>query len=332
MRFLLSPSSLKLSVLIALSIFGFGCGSSPSNDSACLDQMQSSLTAIDQAEDAHAAEIDPGESAVRPGNQTVLLRGDPNRVVFLLHGFISSPYEVASLGKSLNAQGYTVVMPLLAGYGRSTYMAENTSSQEWLDQTQKQLTAAQGCGKKIQVVGFSLGALVETKLILEHPEIQSQVASLTLLSPALVVRHDSMMDAASVLFKFLNSTPSLHFLAKLARKLGNFDLDIPESHPDYYNSSLPLKTVTQLSNLAKSVDFSLFANVKMPIKVIYSESDHTINGASGLAAILAYQPNTTSFVIPYAEEVPHQLLLANTPGICDEITEQVTQNFAGANP
>jgi esterase/lipase len=305
-----------LSVFFAVFLNACGHSSTASAPAGCLDHIQHSLQNID----AQHADI-------RPGNASVLLRGDPARVVFLLHGFISSPAEVMSLGQALASRGYTVVMPLMAGFGRSTEDAENTTTDEWVQTTQAQLEASTACGSKVQVIGFSLGALLETKVLLDHPQLQDQVASLTLVSPALKIKNNSMMNVGAFLFRAITSTPNVSFLAGLARTLGDEDLNIPEAHPEFYNTQLPMRLVSNLNQVVESIDFSLFANFAPPVKVIYSESDHTVDGAAAYAGISVFHPNTTVMAIPAEKSVPHQILLADVPGLLSEVTNAVIENF-----
>ncbi len=289
--------------------------------------MEAQLKVLDSQEDERALKLDPELSRVRPGNETVLLKGDPQKIVFILHGFIASPYEVRPLGNALNAQGYTVIMPLLSGFGRSTNVAASSGSEDWLTHTRGQLEAAQLCLAKVQVIGFSLGALVETRVLLDYPALQDKIGSFTLVAPALIIRKNSLLSASASVLGPFNSTPRVTTLASMARRIGNHDLDIPEAHPDFFNTELPLSNIKQLTSLAASVDYPLFAKFKVPIKVIYSETDRTVDGLTGAQLISEYASGTTTFAIPLEANVPHQILLSNSPEVVKQTITEVTQNF-----
>lgn len=320
----------SLSILLGIFILS-GCGSPSAQtqalENACLDKMSTALSALDNAENNRSLKLDPNGGSVRAGNASIFLRGDPDRVVFILHGYLGSPYEIRPLADALYSQGYTVVAPLLAGFGRSTLAAAGTGSTEWLSTTQQQIEAAELCGKNIQVIGFSLGALIETKILLDHLEVRSKVASLTLLSPALKIRDHSLLSVTSTIFRVLNSTPSITFLASAARKMGNHDLDILEAHPEVYNSEMPLVNVKELTRLSASVDYTQFATFTLPIKIIYSESDHTVDGFTASSMVAQYLPSLATYAFPATANVNHQILLSDVPDAVNQAISEVLKNF-----
>lgn len=89
----------------------------------------------------------------------------------------------------------------------------------------------------VQVLGFSLRALLETKVLLENVEIMNHVGSLTLLSPALFIQKTSMMRFGESILRRVKPTPSVFFIAALAHKSSIFDLDILVANPGYYNTN-----------------------------------------------------------------------------------------------
>ncbi|MBC7397508.1 MAG: alpha/beta hydrolase [Bdellovibrionales bacterium] len=296
-------------------------------DNSCLSRMQSALRAIDEKENSRALLLDSATGQVRAGNESVFFKGSPDKVAFILHGFLGSPFEVRPLAEALHQAGYTVVVPLVAGFGRSTAVADKTTAEIWLESTRAQLAASELCGSKIQVIGFSLGALLETKILLKHPELRAKVASLTLLSPALKLQADSLLSVSASFFSVLNSTPRVSLLASPARKVGNHDLDIPEIYPDFYNNEIPLSNVKELTQLAASVDYSLFKDFGAPVKVIYSESDHTIDGASSLGLLRTNLPKVSASVLSAELNVPHQILVSWVTGAKEKVIAETLKSF-----
>ncbi len=55
------------------------------------------------------------DSSVSQINYSRILIGNNDTAVIILHGFISSPMEVFSLGEAINNHGFTVFMPLVDG-------------------------------------------------------------------------------------------------------------------------------------------------------------------------------------------------------------------------
>jgi carboxylesterase len=295
------------------------------SEAQCLAQMQEKLEQNARIENTRAQALDPVGGAVRPGNEMRFLKGDPDRVVFLLHGFIGSPYEVIPLGEALHQKGYTVVMPLIAGFGRSTRVAQQTTRDEWLDQAREDLLAARTCSKPVHVIGFSLGAALLTHLILEHPELRDQAASIDLISPALVLQKESMLNLSATVLKLINPTPSVQWMQSLAQKIGVQDLRIPLEHPEFYNSEIPLASVRELHQLLKSIDWKRFAELgPRPVQLIYSENDRTIDGDTAFEAISRANPAATRYVIPRSMQVPHQVLVSGVPGVLESVAARVS--------
>ncbi|MAN19260.1 MAG: esterase, partial [Synechococcus sp. EAC657] len=61
------------------------------------------------------------------------LSGGPVTVV-LLHGFTGSPAELRLLARALNAQGFGVEAPLLAGHGTRLEDLMEIEPRQWLEQ------------------------------------------------------------------------------------------------------------------------------------------------------------------------------------------------------
>jgi carboxylesterase len=108
----------------------------------------------------------------------------PDEVCVLIHGVGGSPQELQPLADALAADGYAVVVPSLAPSPLGTSRARKDPGQatvtSWITQIVPAVEAAQAEGRRVHLIGFSLGALLST-LIAE----QYRVASVVMLAPLL---------------------------------------------------------------------------------------------------------------------------------------------------
>jgi len=79
--------------------------------------------------------------------------------VLLAHGWLSGPWQVASLGKALSAAGYEIVyIRHKSWFGRFEVAVEAALAAAYVES-----------GQKLHLVGFSLGGLVMRAVAARHP-------------------------------------------------------------------------------------------------------------------------------------------------------------------
>lgn len=103
--------------------------------------------------------------------KTVFFRGG-KRAVILMHAYTGTPNDVRSLGRYLNNQGYTVLMPLFEGHGttRPEDILEAGPS-IWKKQLNDYLQEFQANGyNEVAVFGLSLGGLFAMSAVTDSTE------------------------------------------------------------------------------------------------------------------------------------------------------------------
>ncbi|MFA5536067.1 MAG: alpha/beta fold hydrolase [Bacillota bacterium] len=88
------------------------------------------------------------ESFFLPGNEIGCL---------MVHGFGSTPGEVAGLGQLLHQQGYTIKGTLLAGHGTSPGKMAKTSWRDWYHSLEEDIVFLRTSCSEVWVFGLSLG-------------------------------------------------------------------------------------------------------------------------------------------------------------------------------
>ncbi|MGX7031089.1 alpha/beta hydrolase [Vagococcus zengguangii] len=105
-------------------------------------------------------------------NEPLYFEGN-QRGVILLHAYTGSPNDVRSLGRSLNAAGYSVCLPTFSGH--ATEQPENILAQGpeiWAQDVKKSLDFMKAKGiKQIAIFGLSLGGVYATVSLAKYPEI-----------------------------------------------------------------------------------------------------------------------------------------------------------------
>jgi carboxylesterase len=103
--------------------------------------------------------------------------------VLILHGFTGSPWEMAPVCDALEARGYTVAMPVLAGHATAVQALGETTWQDWLQSAEDALVWLDGHCDVVHHVGLSMGALLTLLMARQRP--QERLGRIALLAPAI---------------------------------------------------------------------------------------------------------------------------------------------------
>lgn len=99
--------------------------------------------------------------------------------VLLIHGLTGSPFEMKYLARKLNAAGFTVKGPCLAGHGRTLADLRKTRWQDWYQTAHETFNDLKRNYKSVSVSGLCMGTLLAICLAAEHGD---EVSALSLLS------------------------------------------------------------------------------------------------------------------------------------------------------
>ena len=105
--------------------------------------------------------------------------------VLILHGFTGSPWEVAPLSDALQARGYSIAMPVLAGHATTVNALNETTWHDWLKSAEDALAWLDARCDRVHHVGLSMGALLTLLLVARRPA--ERLGHVALLAPALYV-------------------------------------------------------------------------------------------------------------------------------------------------
>ncbi len=91
--------------------------------------------------------------------------------VLLIHGFLSSPAEVKSLGERLHAAGHHVLGVRLEGHGTSPWDLRSRNWHDWAASVESGFDIIRAFSESVHIVGFSTGGLLALNYASDHPNI-----------------------------------------------------------------------------------------------------------------------------------------------------------------
>lgn len=97
----------------------------------------------------------------------------------LIHGLTGSPFEMKYLAKSLNAAGFTVKVPCLAGHGKTLNDLRKTRWQDWYKTVRETYDDMKKNYRSVSVSGLCMGTLLAIHLASEHGD---DITALSLMS------------------------------------------------------------------------------------------------------------------------------------------------------
>jgi carboxylesterase len=244
------------------------------------------------------------DSSVKEINYTKILYGHNDTVIIFLHGFIGSPFEVYSLGKAINEEGYTVFIPLIKGFGGDTKLANAIKYSSWRLELQQSIDLLKPYYSHIILIGFSLGGTIITDFLLNNDYRDANINGVIFLAP---YYSPKMLggEFLNKLFSLFTDSISLRTLYGIS---GNQDILIPLSNPEYYNSDMPLKAVNEVIGLVKEIrSITPQSKLLLPSMLIYTQNDQTVNNKESVQLLNNFFENLTIVTFDKDKKVRHQL-------------------------
>ena len=206
-------------------------------------------------------------AAVLPGAETIDLQEEGSHGVLLLHGFGDTPQTLALLARRLSKSGYSVLVPLLPGHGRSPESFAKSRASEWIAAVNDAYAGMHARHDAVSVVGLSMGGALAVLLAGE----QSEIPALVLIAPYLGMP------------RFLRVAAATHWL--WGKLMGEMSARNPRSihDPIEREKNLAYGAVTgrelhELSQIVRGARKSL-GGVRAPTLIIQSREDPRLSPA-----------------------------------------------------
>lgn len=184
----------------------------------------------------------------------------------LIHGFSGSPPEMRGLGSFLAENGARVEGVRLAGHGTEPEELSDLTWRDWLQSAEEGLERLQRPGRKVVIIGFSMGGLLGLRLCVSHPE---QVVGIVTISSPIYFR-----DRRIHLIPMVRHVVPWH---EVKRPSLNTD---PEAHTRYHSyRRYPLIAVDHLLNLMRTTR-KILPEVRTPALIMHGVRDGVIHPRS----------------------------------------------------
>ncbi len=235
----------------------------------------------------------------------------PEEVCVLIHGLAGSPEELNPLGDALTAHGYEVVVPSLwgghaDGPGQHHREPGQATVTGWISKIIPAVEAAQKQGRRVHLLGFSLGALL-SGLIAE----QYRVASVVMLAPLLDYAGSNPLFqqiALAIKVNWPRTGAAQEALRGRLDKLGG----------------TPLKTARQLRRVVQMTKRAL-PQLACPLCVIHGDRDELADPRS---ARYIYETAASVYKeLHYVQGAGHMLLMDDA-----EVVNQLVLAFLSSLP
>lgn len=175
--------------------------------------------------------------------------------ILLSHGFIGTPQSVRFIGEQLAGQGFTVLAPRLKGHGTHYLDMEKCTHEDWYESLREGYLQLKARGKRVFVVGQSMGGTLALKLAAEYKDIEGVItinAALTL--PA---------------FEYLKTSSAPRFI-----KEGKPDIKAADVEEITYEKA-PVRAIRELQQLMAETP-AVIKQIQAPILCIKSFTDHVV--------------------------------------------------------
>ena len=216
-------------------------------------------------------EINQRQSIVTSGRPFIIKPKLQNgQCAVLIHGLLSTPAEVRTLGEKLAQQGYIVIAPRLKGHGTSPWDLHQRSWKDWQQSVQQSLKIAHCYSKEVHLVGFSSGALLALTLAANKA---NKIASITACSPPV-----NFKDPLINLVKTTHSTNKIIKSLVGIEGIFPFQENTPE-HPHINYRHAPIASINQLLQLIQQTKPRL-KKIQCPVLIIQADNDPIIDPSS----------------------------------------------------
>ncbi len=190
-------------------------------------------------------------------------KAQSDRVVLLIHGYKSSPFEMSEIATDLASSGISSYCVRMEGHGTSPFDMATTTRKQWMESCEIAYKILSLHFKRIDVCGFSTGGLIALKLGLKYEDIRSIIA----INPAL-----KLCDVRFRFVKFANFwSESLERIANSKKK---YITDTP-MYPKTNYAINHFSCMSELSELMNEVAGDLH-KVKTDILIVNSTNDPVV--------------------------------------------------------
>jgi carboxylesterase len=183
--------------------------------------------------------------------------------VVVSHGFTGNPTATRSLGQALAAKGFAVDVVRLPGHGTHWRDMQGTRYADWRGEVAGAVDARHAAGKRVVVVGLSLGGTIALDLAATKPEVSAICA----INPTILDRQGLLPKLAPLLETVIPVVT--------AGMAGLVKGDIAKGGDERAYSWVPTKAANSVLRELPRIRAGL-PRITAPVLVAYSPQDHSV--------------------------------------------------------
>jgi alpha-beta hydrolase superfamily lysophospholipase len=232
--------------------------------------------------------------------RSIYYQGSNGHAVVVVHGFNSSPHNQRDLILALAQKGYTVIAPLLTGYGVDAATSNKATFADWQKAVEDSVDVVRPCHSKVSLMGHSFGGSLVTHEVLSGRI--SNIAKVVSLAPFYKVSTPLLNSAVAQLssaYPTLSTTVLKQYVDTAAYE---FIIGGETGEADPSMPMLALQTVFDSQVLFKSAPTAKSAT---PILVVVSKADLVIENDYAQDFVTASFSNKKALVYPASLGIGH---------------------------
>lgn len=234
-----------------------------------------SETDIPADPEAWIAQRESAFSDIRPGDAKRIIWAGAKGVktplaIVYVHGFSASPAEIRPVPEEVaKALGANLFFTRLAGHGRDGAAMAAASAEDWLFDMAEAMAIGRRLGERVVVIGTSTGGTLAA-LAATDPALNQGLAGTVLISPNFGVHAPAqwILDAPFV----------EHWGAAVAGETRSFT-PLNAEQGKHWTTEYPTAALYPMARLIRAARGADYAQVKMPLLVLYAPADQVIDPA-----------------------------------------------------
>jgi alpha-beta hydrolase superfamily lysophospholipase len=266
--------------------------------------------------------VDPEFKRVRADNRPQYGLGTKKEVVFLIHGFMGTPFEMASIARRLHREGYYIYNGVIPGFAATALIANEYKAPEWTRWMNQEVARLETCFSKIHLVGFSTGGLLIHDFLSKNPNRPS-ISSANLIAP--------FFETAGMFNRFMTSIGRV-FLNTISTetvydKFGFPDVEVMVLDPLHYLTEVPMRAVEQIKDLGHmNMVRRQKSRIQVPTLALMSEEDQVIDTETSKKLIserYAYPELIEYPRVKGAKRRPHHIMVGSVSDVSSDVVTRV---------
>jgi esterase/lipase len=235
--------------------------------------------------------------------------------VLLIHGFLSGPAEVRSLGERLHAAGCHAIGVRLKGHGTSPWDLRERNWHEWAESVRRGYDIAKAYSQTVHIVGFSTGGLLALHHAATNPTVR--IKSVSSISAPVHFKNRNMVFV-----------PLVHHANKLVSWVNSegivpFTPNVPEN-PEVNYQHIPVRALYQLQRFIQHLsDDKLIINAN--VHLYQGDRDPVVEPSSvqTLDKLIVAEHKTVTLLNSEVHGVVYRNIDRVQEKICASIVESV---------